>query len=71
MATIRPFNAQNLRQARSKRGILMRVSIKSEGSHPERLHYPFMGMHIHTLHTVGHMHHLTALLGGMLLTFHR
>lgn len=71
MATIRPFNAQNLRQARSKRGILMRVSIKSERSHPERLHCPFMGMHIHTLHTVRHMHNLAALLGGMLLTFHQ
>lgn len=44
---IQPFNVQNLRQARSKRGILMRVSIKSEGSHLERLHCPFIDIHTH------------------------
>lgn len=71
MVTIRPFNLQNLRQARSKRGVLMRLSIKSEGSHPERLHCPFIDMHTHTQHTGGHMHNLTALLRRMLLTFHQ
>lgn len=71
MVTIRPFNLQNLRQARSKRGILMRLSIKSEGSHPERLQCPFIDMRTHTQHTGGHMHNLTALLHRMLLTFHQ
>lgn len=71
MVTILPFNLQNLRQARSKRGILMRLSIKSEGSHPERLQCPFIDMRTHTQHTGGHMHNLTALLRRMLLTFHQ
>lgn len=71
MVTIRPFNLQNLRQARSKRGILMRLSIKSEGSHPERLQCPFIDMRTHTQHTDGHMYNLTALLRRMLLTFHQ
>lgn len=71
MVTIRPFNLQNLRQARSKRGILMKLSIKSEGSHPERLQCPFIDMRTHTQHTGGHMHNLTALLRRMLLTFHQ
>lgn len=71
MVTIRPFNLQNLRQARSKRGILMRLSIKSEGSHPERLQCPFIDMRTHTQHTGGHMHNLTALLRRMLLAFHQ
>lgn len=71
MVTIRPFDLQSLRQAGSKRGILMRVSVKSEGSHPERLHCPFLDMRTHTQYTGRHMHNLTALLHRMLLTFHQ